>query len=198
MANIPSGGSSTLGGPDLTVSAKSGVATFSGLTLDKAATGYTLQAASSGANVPAAVTTSAFNVTPAAATKLVVTSQPPGEVSSAFGFTVAAEDAFNNVDTNFSGTVTVIVATNAGGAGTSLSGTTQLNISPASATPGSVTFSGLSLNKVGTGYKLGVSSNPTLSTTTTNPFNVTVPITPPPPPPPPAAPATTTPRRRRS
>jgi hypothetical protein len=43
----------------------------------------------------------------------------------------------------------------------------------------------LSLNNTGTGYTLTVSSNPALSTTTTNPFNVTVPVTPPPPPPPP-------------
>ena len=116
LANIPSGGSSTLGGVTLTVPAVNGVATFSGLTLNKAAAGYTLQAASGAAGAPTAVTTSGFNVTAAAATKLVVTSQPPASVSSAFSFTVAAEDQFNNVDTNFSGTVTVTLATNPGGA----------------------------------------------------------------------------------
>jgi streptogramin lyase len=189
LANIPSGGSSTLGGPNLTVSAVNGVATFSGLTLNKAAGGYTLEASSSGTNAPAAVNTSAFNVAAAAATKLVVTSQPPATVSTPFGFAVAAEDPFGNVETNFSGTVIVTLATNAGGAGTTLGGTTSLNISPASATPGFVTFSGLSLNNAGTGYKLGVSSTPALSTTTTNAFDVTVPISPPPPPPPPPPPS---------
>jgi streptogramin lyase len=186
LASIPSGGSSTLGGANLTVSAVNGVATFSGLTLEKAAAGYTLRATSSGTGAPASVTTNAFNVVAAAATKLVVTSQPPGSVATPFGFTVAAEDQFNNVDTNFSGTVTITLPNpNPGGAGTILGGTTSLAISPASATPGFVTFSGLSINNVGTGYKLGVSSNPVLSATTTNPFDVTAPITPPPPPAPP-------------
>jgi streptogramin lyase len=183
LASNPGGAGTTFGGTTHMVSAVQGVATFSGLTLNKAGTGFTLQASSSGTGAPASATTSGFNVVAAAATKLVVTSQPPGSVASPFGFTVAAEDQFNNVDTNFSGTVTVTLATNAGGAGTILSGRLSLIISPASATPGFVTFNGLALNIAGTGYKLGVSSNPALNPTTTNAFNVTAPITPPSPPP---------------
>ena len=190
LVNIPSGGSTTFGGGSLTVSAVHGVATFSGLSLNKAATGYTLQASASGTNAPAPAITSGLNVVAAAATKLTLTSQPPASIGTdtGFGFAVAAEDQFGNVATTYSGTVTVTVTTDAGGAGTKLSGTRMLNISPASATPGIATFSGLSLNNLGTGYKLGVNSSPALATATTNAFDVTVPVTPPPPPPPPPVP----------
>ncbi len=188
VASVPTGGSSTVGG-NFSVPAVKGVATFSTLTLDKAVAGYALQAASTGTGAPLAVTTGAFSVSAAAATKLVVTSEPTGPFSTGGGidFTVAAEDPFNNVDPNFAGTVRVTLATNAGGAGTVLSGTTSLSISPASATPASVTFSGLSLNKPGDGYALGISSG-SLSSTTTNLFNVTVAPPPPPPPAPPPPP----------
>jgi hypothetical protein len=178
LANIPTGGSTTLGGSSLTVTAANGVATFSGLTLNKAAAGYTLQATSSGTHAPAAVTTSGFNVSAAAATKLVITTQPPDTVSAPFGFTVAAEDQFNNFDTNFSGTVFVSLAANPGGPTTVLSGPQSLLV-----TAGSATFSGLALSNAGNGYTLSVSSSPALATATTNPFNVTAPITPPGPPP---------------
>ena len=74
LANNPGG--ATLGGT-LTVTAQDGVATFSDLTLNKAGTGYTLLVSASGL---AGATTDAFDVTPAAATQLVVTSQPPSNV----------------------------------------------------------------------------------------------------------------------
>ena len=184
LVNYPGGAGSTLGGGSkLTVPAVQGVATFSGLSLDKAAVGYTLQVASSAINAPAAVTTSGFNVQGAAANHLAVAAQPPGSVpaGSGFGFTVVALDQFNNLATSYSGTVFVTIATNAGGSGTVLSGPTSLSISPASATPGFVTFNGLSLNNVGTGYELGVSSS--AGSTTTGHFNVTTALPPPPPPP---------------
>src|SRR5262249_12523082 len=60
-------GGAALGGT-LTTTAQNGVATFAGLTLDKAGTGYRLRA-SSGSLV--AGFTTAINVTPAAATHLV-------------------------------------------------------------------------------------------------------------------------------
>ena len=112
LANNPGG--ATLGGT-LTVTAQSGVATFSGLTLDKAGTGYTLLVSASGL---ASATTSAFDVTPAAATQLVVTTQPPAASwpGSGFGLIVSAEDPFGNVDPSFGGSVTVALANNPGGA----------------------------------------------------------------------------------
>ena len=106
MANNPGG--ATLGGT-LTETATNGVATFSDLTLDKAGTGYTLQASADG-ELP--VTTSSIDVTPAAASQLVITTQPPGGVlvGAGFGLVVSAEDPFGNVDTSFDGSVVVALA----------------------------------------------------------------------------------------
>ena len=55
------------------------------------------------------LTTGSITVTPRAATKLVVQTQPPASVAagSTFGFVVAAEDQFDNIDTNFAGQVSV-------------------------------------------------------------------------------------------
>ena len=61
LANNPDSGK--LNGT-LTTNAKAGVASFSQLTLDQAANGYTIQATASGL---IAATTNSFNVTPAAA-----------------------------------------------------------------------------------------------------------------------------------
>jgi streptogramin lyase len=119
LATVPPGGSSTLGGGiKLAATAVDGVATFSGLSLDKAVSGYTLQAASSAAGAPTAVTTTGFSVAAAAATKLLIATQPPGNVApgQGFGLTVVAEDQFDNVATGYAGAATVTLATNAGGA----------------------------------------------------------------------------------
>ena len=123
---------------------------------------------------------------PAVASKLLLVAQPPNSVAAGQGFTltVEVEDGFGNLVTSYSGAATVMLATDAGGAGTVLTGTKTLNFSPAGGTPGYVTFSGLSLNNAGTGYKLGVQSSG-LSSVTTNPFEVTGSLPPPPPPPPP-------------
>ena len=74
LANNPGG--ATLGGT-LTATASNGVATFSGLSLNKAASGYTLgsRPAAFGEGV-----TSAITVTPAAASQLVITTEPPASV----------------------------------------------------------------------------------------------------------------------
>ena len=103
VASGPS--NATLGGT-LTVAADTGVATFSDVTLDTAGT-YTLQATASGL-MPA--TTAPFDVV--AATQLVVTAQPPASVGTgqAFQVQVSAEDASGNVVPNFTGSVTIQVA----------------------------------------------------------------------------------------
>ncbi len=158
-------GGATLGGT-MSVTAQNGVATFSDLTLNKTGTGYTLLLSGSGLG---GSTTAAINVTPAAASQLVVSSQPPDSVlaGSGFGLVVSAEDPFDNVDTNFGGSVAVALLSNPGGA--TLGGT--LSETP---TSGVATFSGLTLNVPGIGYTLSVSSHG-LTAATTNPFNVTVP-----------------------
>ncbi len=160
VALLSNPGGATLGGT-LSVTAQNGVATFTGLTLDEAGTGYTLQVSSNGL---AAATTSAFNVT---VEQLVVTVQPPGSISvgSGFGLTVTAEDSSGNVLTSFNGTVTVALSNNPGAA--TLGGTLT-----ATAQDGVATFSGLTLNEPGMGYTLQVSSSG-LTTATTSAFNVT-------------------------
>ena len=163
LLNNPGGAS--LGGT-LTTTADNGVATFSDLTLNKVGSGYTLSVSANGLT---SATTDGFNVTPAAANQLVVSSQPPGSVfaGSPFGLTVAAEDPYGNVDTNFGSGVTVALLSNPGGA--TLGGTLT-----ATAQKGVATFSGLTVNEGGNGYTLEVTSDG-VTAATTNAFNVTVP-----------------------
>ena len=152
LENNPGG--ATLGGT-LSVAAVAGMATFSGLTINNPGVGYTLQCSASGLT---AATTAAFT---AWVPQLVVTAQPPGAVStgSGFGLTVADEDNEGNVLTSFNGTVTVALATNPGGA--TLGGTLSVT-----AQSGVATFSGLTVDKVGTGYVLRVSGNGLVPATT--------------------------------
>jgi streptogramin lyase len=142
-------GSATLGGT-LTATATGGVATFSGLTLTRAASGYTL--ATSGGGFGEGVT-NAFTVTPATAIQLAITQQPPATVSLSTPFSLVAviEDQYGNVVTSASNTVTVALAANPDGA--TVDGTTTVE-----AVDGVVTFSNLTLNKRGKGYTLRLSS----------------------------------------
>src|SRR5262249_7447025 len=97
------------------------------------------------------------------ATQLVITAQPPGTVTlgAAFGLTVTAEDASGNVDTTFTGSVALALASNPGGA--TLGGITTMNTSK-----GVATFTGLTLDKTGIGYTIeATSGNLTKGTTMT-------------------------------
>jgi streptogramin lyase len=161
LANNPTG--AALGGT-LTVGASQGVAAFSGLTLTVAGSGYTLQASSSGLT---GATSSAVTVVPAAATQVVITQQPPSSVvvNTGFGLKASIEDAYGNVVTSASNTVKVALANNPTGA--KLGGTLSVK-----ASKGVASFSGLTLNKVGTGYTLALSSSG-LTGATTNSITVT-------------------------
>ena len=161
LASNPSG--AALGGT-LTATASNGVATFSGLTLNKAASGYTLVVSGSGLGEGV---TNAISVTPAAATQLVITQQPPAtvKVSSGFGFQASIEDQYGNVVTTATNTVKVAFAKNPTGA--TLGGTLSV-----AASQGVASFSGLTINKVGSGYTLQVASSG-LSSAVTNAINVT-------------------------
>ena len=161
LANNPSGAS--LGGT-LSATTSNGVATFSGLTLTAAAAGYTLQVSSSGLS---SATSSAITVTPAAAAQVVISEQPPTSVvvSSDFALIAAIEDAYGNVETSSSGTIKVALDNNPGSA--KLGGTLSVK-----ASKGVAAFSGLTLNKVGTGYTLELTSSG-LSTAVTNAIAVT-------------------------
>jgi hypothetical protein len=99
LADDPGG--DALGGM-LTAPVVGGFATFNGLTLTHAADGYTIRAVS-GAG-PAEATTAPFAVAPAAATGLEIAANPAGGPP---GLTVLIVDAYGNVETSFSGAVTV-------------------------------------------------------------------------------------------
>jgi streptogramin lyase len=161
LGNNPGG--ATLGGT-LTVQASGGVANFAGLTLNKAASGYTLYTSGGGFGWGV---TNAMTVTPAAATQLVITQQPPGtvKVNSGFGFQASIEDQYGNVVTTATNTVSVAFANNPTGA--TLGGTLSVT-----ASQGVAAFSGLTINKVGNGYTLQVTSSG-LSSAVTNAINVT-------------------------
>ena len=156
-------GSGTLNGTT-TVAAVNGVATFSGLSVDKAASGYTLHATSGTLTV---ATSTSFNITAATASKLVFGVQPSSTVAGAAiapAVTVRVEDAFGNL-TASTANVAMAVGTNPGGG--TLTGTKTVR-----AIVGVATFSDLSINKVGTGYTLDASSSP-LTAATSNTFNIT-------------------------
>jgi MYXO-CTERM domain-containing protein len=156
-------GSATLSGTT-TATAVNGVATFSNLSLDKVALGYTLTASSTGL---AGATSRAFDVGPGAATKLVYLAQPTTTgAGSAFtpAVKVALLDALGNTTTS-TANVTVKLGTNP--AGGTLAGTlTQAAVN------GVATFSDLSISKVGTGYALSASSG-ALTAVASSTFDIT-------------------------
>jgi hypothetical protein len=128
--------------------AVNGVATFSNLIVDTAGS-YTL-AASDGAL--SGTTSSAITIAPGAASKLVLVNTPTtGTAGQALGsnLTVAVEDAFGNVITG--NTSTVSVAVSSGPAGLASGSTTS-----AAAASGIATFGNLVFNTAGA-YTLSVS-----------------------------------------
>ena len=127
---------------------------------------YTFTATSSGLT---STTTTAFTVTPAAASQLVVTTQPPSSITagSGFGLTIEAEDPYGNVATSFTGSVTIALGSNPGGS--TLSGPTTV-----AASGGVAVFSGLSLNNLGVGYILQASGGGLTPVATTS-FTVQAP-----------------------
>ena len=143
-------GGATLAGPK-TVAATNGVATFPGVSLDKIGSGYTLAATASGLTAAASA---AFDIAAGAASRLFFTTQPVTTTDAAPiapAVRVTARDAFGNVATGFAGNVTIAIASNP--AGGTLSGSTTL-----AATAGIATFLDLSINNVGSGYRLSASA----------------------------------------
>ncbi|MFI5454720.1 MAG: hypothetical protein ACHRXM_04655 [Isosphaerales bacterium] len=129
LTNNPGG--ATLGGT-LSATASGGVATFSDLTLTQAASGYTLVVTSSGVDN---ATTSAITVTAAAASQLVIRTQPSAtaKAGQAFGAqpVIDEEDPFGNLETGDNTTaVTVSPEIGAG----PLQGTTSVAVSGGVAT----------------------------------------------------------------
>ncbi|MHA8100172.1 beta strand repeat-containing protein, partial [Aquirufa aurantiipilula] len=150
-------GTGTLGGTlTKTIIAGSSEVTFTGITYTKAETGVVLTATGSVAGNVSGKTgdSNAFNVIAGTASKLTFSTQPANAEAGASispAITVRIEDANGNL-TASTASVTLAIANNAG-SGT-LSGTASVN-----AVAGVATFSGLSINKVGTGYTLAASSS---------------------------------------
>ncbi|MBV8076430.1 MAG: DUF4214 domain-containing protein, partial [Planctomycetaceae bacterium] len=89
----------------------------------------------------------------APATQLVLTTAPPSSVTagSSFGLAITAENQYGNLDTTYTGPVTL--ALSGGTAGAVLGGITTVN-----AINGVAAFSGLTIDQAGTGYTLTASS----------------------------------------
>ena len=105
----------------------------------------------------------------APATHLVVTTQPPASVTAnaPFGLTVTAENGSGNTDPTYTGLVTLALS---GGAGGQLGGT-----GTGTAANGVAAFTGLTIDKVGTGYTITATSG-TLTSATTLTVNKATPV----------------------
>src|SRR6185437_10286656 len=163
IGNNAGGGTLTGGGA---ISPVSGVATFSGVSIDKVGTGYTLSTSATGVT---GATSSGFDITAGTATHLGFTQQPSSAVSGASvtpAISVTALDASNNVATSFASQVSLAIANNAGG-GTLTGGGAVTPVS------GVATFSAVSIDKAGTGYTLSTTATGVTGATSLA-FNITV------------------------
>ncbi|HEY3412103.1 MAG TPA: family 10 glycosylhydrolase [Armatimonadota bacterium] len=131
-----------------TVNAVNGVASFSGLSINRPGSDYALTASSGSL---ASADSSVFQV--AVVPTLLVFSRQPGGASTGVPFTtqptVAAMDVFGNVATGFSRPVTLQIKAGTGAAGAALNGAFSR-----SAVGGVAAFSDLSISKAGAGYVL--------------------------------------------
>ncbi|PYO97986.1 MAG: hypothetical protein DMD61_11110, partial [Gemmatimonadetes bacterium] len=165
-------GSGTLSGTS-TVAAVGGVATFSNLSIDKAGSGYTLDATSNGL---AGAGSDGFDITAAAATQLVFTGQPTDAAVNAPitpPVVVTAQDQFGNTVTTFASTVTVSITPLTGNPLGQLNGTVMIT-----AIAGVATFSDLSITASNTDlslppYRLTAGAGGGLSDGFSNTFNIT-------------------------
>ena len=140
-----------------TVNAVASVATFSGLSINRSGTGYTVVATSSGLT---AGTSAAFNIAAGPAAVLAFTVQPSNTVAAAAiapPVQVTIRDALGNTVAATSN-VTLTIGNNPSGG--TLSGTTTV-----AAVAGVATFPGLSINRSGTGYTLSAAVGSTLTAT---------------------------------
>jgi hypothetical protein len=156
---VASGPAGFAAGSTTSVAAANGIANFSNLILD-AAGSYTLSVSDAGM---IGVTTGTITISPAVASQLVVQQLPitgtAGQVLSP-SVTVAIEDAFGNVITNNTSTVTIAVASGPGAF-------TPSSTTSVAAVNGVATFSNLILNAGGT-YTLKATDGTFASVTSAN------------------------------
>ncbi len=144
------------------VAAVNGVATFSDLTIDKAAAGYTLSAGAAGLF---GATSTPFYVA-GTATHLAFSVQPTNTTASQAitpAIQIAVQDSSGNTVPHFAGNIMLSIGTNPG-SGT-LSGTRTI-----AASSGVATFSDLSIDEGGNGYTL-LATAAGLSAATSTAFN---------------------------
>ena len=157
-------GTGTLSGT-ATVNAVAGVATFSGLSINLTGTDKVLTATAT--SLTSATTSPAFTITAGTATKVAVTTQPSASTVAGTAFAqqpvVTIQDAQGNT-VNVTDNVTVALTTGTG----TLSGTATV-----AAVAGVATFSGLSINLVGTDKVLTATSGTLTSATTSPAFTIT-------------------------
>ena len=150
-----------------------GVATFSDLRLDQAATGYALSATTNGLST----TSDTFSVVPGAAAQLTFTVEPDSVSQGAVvtpPVVVTAFDSLHNAATNFTGVVRLVLRQN----GTVLDGALSGNSTAAVA--GVATFGNLRISNVGAGYTLAAAFGSAAPVAESAPFTVTPPGPPPP------------------
>ncbi len=151
-----------------TVNAVAGVATFSGLSVDKAGTGYKLTATDGGLTT---ASSTAFNIMPGAAKTVTFTTQPATNSNVTDGVTIPlvahVVDAAGNAVPGQS--VTLAIGNNAGSS--ALAVATNPLTTDAS---GNATFANVALNKVGSGYTLKATdtTTPAATVATSNAFNI--------------------------
>ena len=146
------------------VNTVNGMATFSYLSLKKAASGYTLTASASGMT---GATSAPFTITAAAAATLAFTVQPSNTIAGAVispAVQVTVTDAYGNLVVTPTA-VTLALGANPGAA--TLAGTLTANT-----VNGVATFSTLMLTKAATGYTLTATAG-TLPAVTSAAFNIT-------------------------
>lgn len=163
IATNPGGG--TLSGTN-TVAAVGGVATFSNLSIDRAAQGYTLSAAS---GPLAGAVSGTFNVSAGPPARLVYVAQPQGGTGGAVmspDVHIAVQDASGNTISGSSGTISVTLAQKPPGG--TLSGTTTDQV-----LNGIATFGNLIINKAGSGYTLSA-KYASLPAAESSPFSINV------------------------
>jgi alpha-tubulin suppressor-like RCC1 family protein len=163
IATNPSiGGAGVLTGTKV-VNAIDGIASFTGVWINKTGSGYTLSA-SSGSLIAAAST--GFNISPAAAAKLAFSGQPSnvqGNVAMSPNVTVTITDQFDNA-TTATNNVTVALGENPWKTPFAVGGTITGSLTRG-AFSGVATFNDLRVDKPAPGYSLAASSTALIGAT---------------------------------
>jgi hypothetical protein len=146
----------------LTVQAVNGVATFSGLSVDKVGTGYTLHATDASLT---AADSSAFNIVAGAAAAIAFITQPTTNADIAAGSPITLVVHVTDAAGNAVAGESVALAVASGFAGSTLTATSPQTTDA----NGDATFGNVSLDKTGTGV---LSATDGALTATSNSFNI--------------------------